>query len=174
MAGYLDLLRQWRAGRRSHVDAATVTGWQVRPGGVDTVVEGRNTLDYPIFDSPSESRQEASGSPHAGRASGSGDEKNEENEFSVPTGNLPGTEKRKNSPAAGGPSDDVVELAKALLGAGAIPTRPLETARGRVENPQRVVRALVAVSRYRLSPESRAAVEAELAAILAALRPTAL
>lgn len=50
------------------------------------------------------------------------------------------------------------------------PGRPLETARGRVENPQRVVRALVAVSRYRLSPESRAAVEAELAAILAALR----
>jgi|GEM_PF-2634985 len=69
---------------------------------------------------------------------------------------------------------DVIELARALLERGAVPARPLETARGRVENPQRVVRALVAVSRYRLSPESRAAVEAELAAILAALRATAL
>lgn len=65
---------------------------------------------------------------------------------------------------------DVVERARSLLQAGAIPTRPLATALGRVENPQRVVRALVAVSRYRLSPESRAAVERELAAILAALR----
>ena len=65
---------------------------------------------------------------------------------------------------------DVIELARALLERGAIPSRPLATARGRVENPRRVVAALIAAARFRLSPESRAAVEAELSAILDALR----